>query len=135
MFNQIKKSIPCIIVPWEKQPITLRAWASVAWDYVRVAGLGLTFTIVKMLGPNKTYQTQTQVFHRRNNLHVYLIFSIFFITHYFGTCLFRRAICNKNHQLWWHCKRVFNPCNSFVIKHAKSESSHWKLNVTCKIAL
>ena len=27
-------------------------------DSVRVVGLGLTFTIVKMLGPNKTYQTQ-----------------------------------------------------------------------------
>ena len=52
MFYLIRKWIPCIIVSWEKQPITLRAWASVAWDYVRVVGLGLTFTIVKMLGPN-----------------------------------------------------------------------------------
>ena len=53
VFYLIRKWIPCIIVSWEKQPITLRAWAIVAWDYVRVVGLGLTFTNVKMLGPNK----------------------------------------------------------------------------------
>ena len=36
----------------EKQPLTWRAWASVAWDSVGVVGLCFEFITVKLQGPN-----------------------------------------------------------------------------------
>ena len=58
-YNMINYGVGCKDKLYEhikKKSITWRAWAIVAWDSDMIVGLCLTFTIVKMQGPKKTFE-------------------------------------------------------------------------------